>query len=218
MIKLPKLAIFDMDGLIFDTERLFMEEKGKILASYGYPARKEDYIQTIGLAGRQLRNKQTELYGPDYPADEISQKTRAALNIRMETSGPEVKPGIRTLLRWFRMQGVTCCVASSTRHEYVERYLTLAGLISCFAYLIGGEEVTRSKPEPDIFLAACARGQFSPADALVLEDSDNGIRAAYAAGIPVVCIPDLKQPVPENAEKAAVILPSADQLIPLLRL
>ena len=113
MIKLPKLAIFDMDGLIFDTERLFMEEKGKILASYGYPARKEDYIQTIGLAGRQLRNKQTELYGPDYPADEISQKTRAALNIRMETSGPEVKPGIRTLLRWFRMQGVTCCVATT---------------------------------------------------------------------------------------------------------
>ena len=100
----------------------------------------------------------------------------------------------------------------------MERYLTLAGLISCFAYLIGGEEVTRSKPEPDIFLAACARGQFSPADALVLEDSDNGIRAAYAAGIPVVCIPDLKQPDPENAEKAAVILASADQLIPLLRL
>lgn len=218
MIRLPRLAIFDMDGLIFDTERLFMKEKYKILKDYGYPARKEDYIQTIGLTGSQLKDKLRELYGPEYPADEISRKTRAAVNKQIEASGPDVKPGIRTLLKWFRMHGVVCCVASSTRHIYVEHYLTLAGLNSFFSYLIGGDEVSRSKPEPDIFLAACARGQFSPADALVFEDSENGILAACAAGIPVVCIPDLKQPAPHIADKTTVMLSSADQVIPLFQL
>ena len=218
MIRLPRLAIFDMDGLIFDTERLFMAEKHKILKDYGYPARKEDYIQTIGLAGTQLKNKLRELYGPQYPADEISRKTRDAVNRQIEASGPDVKPGIETLLKWFRIHGIICCVASSTKHVYVEHYLTLAGLDNYFSYIIGGDEVSRSKPEPDIFLAACARGQFSPADALVFEDSENGILAASAAGIPVVCIPDLKQPDPDIAEKAVVILASADQVIPMLHL
>lgn len=218
MLKLPKLAIFDMDGLIFDTERLFMTEKHKILKAYGYPARKEDYLQTVGMAGTQLKDKLLSLYGPDYPADEISRKARAAVNAHIDAFGPDVKPGIRTLLKWFRMHGVVCCVASSTMHIYVEQYLTLAELDSFFSYIIGGDEVSRSKPNPDIFLAACARGQFSPADALVLEDSENGIRAAAAAGIPAVCIPDLKQPSPDVAEKAAVILASADQLIPLFQL
>lgn len=218
MIKLPKLAIFDMDGLIFDTERLFMTEKHKILRAYGYPARKEDYLQTIGMAGRQLKDKLLSLYGPDYPADEISKKARAAVTAHIEAFGPDIKPGIRTLLKWFRMHSVVCCVASSTAHTYVKQYLTLAKLDNYFSFIIGGDEIPRSKPAPDIFLAACARGQFSPADALVLEDSENGIFAADAAGIPVICIPDLKQPAPEAAEKTAAILASADRLIPLFQL
>lgn len=218
MIKLPRLAIFDMDGLIFDSERLFMEEKHRIMKAYGYPARREDYLQTMGMAGEQLASRLRALYGPDYPVTEISQKAREAFNAHLPACGPEVKPGIRTLLRWFRMHGVTCCVASSTRHIYVDQYLKMAGLDRFFAYTIGGDDVVRSKPAPDIFLEACARGQFSPADALVLEDSENGIRAAYAAGIPVVCIPDLKQPSPDTAEMAAAILASADQLIPLFHI
>lgn len=214
-MKLPKLTIFDMDGLIFDTERLFMTKKNIILEQYGYPAREEDYLLTIGLAGDQLQEKLIEIYGSEYPAADISRKTRDAVNRYMEEHGPDVKPGIETLLKWFQVHHIPCCVASSTQHEYVKKYLQLAGLDGYFSFIIGGEEVPCSKPEPDIFLTACDKAKISPADSLVLEDSENGIRAAFAAGIPVICIPDLKQPSPEIAEKTEAILVSADQVIPL---
>ncbi len=213
MRRFPEFVIFDMDGLIFDTERLFMNEKNVILKRYGYPARQEDYIQTLGLSGQQLHDKLVQIYGPEYPAEEISKKTRATVNTYLEEHGPDVKPGIRELLQWLEERGVTCCVASSTRHAYVEKYLQMAGLDRYFSFLIGGEEVKRSKPEPDIFLAACEKAGIAPEDALVLEDSENGIRAAAAAGIPVICIPDLKQPSPEVAAKTVAVLSSAEEVI-----
>ncbi|MCD8046908.1 MAG: HAD family phosphatase [Clostridiales bacterium] len=216
MKKLPELMIFDMDGLIFDTERLFMMKKNEILTEYGYPARQEDYVQTIGLSGSLLREKLAELYGPDYPADEISAKARAAVNTYMEENGPSVKPGVRKLLQWLAKRDIRCCVASSTRRAYVEKYLRLAGLEVYFSFVIGGEDVKRSKPEPDIFLLACDRAGVRPGNALVLEDSENGIRAAAAAGIPVICIPDLKQPSPDLAGKAVAVLSSAEEVVPML--
>ncbi|MCC8152666.1 MAG: HAD family phosphatase [Lachnospiraceae bacterium] len=213
MRKLPELMIFDMDGLLFDTERLFMNRKNKILTEYGYPARQEDYVQTIGLSGNQLREKLAELYGSEYPADEISRKTRAMVNTCLEEHGPDVKPGIRELLYWLREREIPCCVASSTRHDYVEKYLQLADLDDCFSFVIGGEEVIRSKPEPDIFLAACKKAVVRPEDAFVLEDSENGVRAAFAAGIPVICIPDLVYPSPEVAAMAEAVVSSAGEVV-----
>lgn len=215
-MELRELVIFDMDGLIFDTERLFMDEKNKILAEYGYPAREEDYIQTIGLAGENLAAKLAELYGEDYPADEISAKTRENVTAYMEVHGPEVKPGIRQLLEWLRTKHIPCCVASSTLREHVEHYLALAGLSSYFSFVIGGAEVKRSKPAPDIFLACCTHYDTQPQQALVLEDSENGVLAAAAGGIPVLCIPDLKEPAPQIAQKAAAVLKSAEDVIAYL--
>ncbi|MCD8230305.1 MAG: HAD family phosphatase [Clostridiales bacterium] len=211
-VKIPELVIFDMDGLIFDTERLFMNKKNVILEEYGYPARQEDYIQTLGLSGKQLHDKLIEIYGPAYPAEEISKKARAAVNTCLEEYGPDVKPGIRELLQRLSDRGLPCCVASSTRRAYVEKYLQMAGLNSYFSFVIGGEEVKRSKPEPDIFLSACEKAGIAPENALVLEDSENGIYAAAAAGIPVICIPDLKQPSPKAAEMAAAVLSSAEEV------
>lgn len=220
----PKLAIFDMDGLIFDTERLFMNMKNIVLEEHGYPAREEDYVQTIGLAGENLHQKLIELYGADYPADEITAKARALVNTYMEEHWPDVKPGIRQLLEWFQAHNVTCCVASSTSHTFVEKYLKLAGLNEYFSYIIGGDEIRHSKPAPDIFLAALQHYNeitnlnIAPEDALVLEDSANGIRAAHAASIPVVCIPDMQQPSNEIQEMTAAVLKAADELFPLFDL
>ena len=215
-MNLPKLVIFDMDGLIFDTERLFMQEKNKILIEYGYPAREEDYIQTIGLAGETLAAKLAELYGADYPADEISAKTRENVNASIKVHGPEIKPGIRRLLDWLKTKNIPCCVASSTLREHVEHYLSLAGLSSYFSFIIGGAEAKRSKPAPDIFLTCCTHYGTQPQQALVLEDSENGVLAAAAAGIPVLCIPDLKEPAPGIAQKAAAVLESAEDVIAFL--
>ena len=213
-MKLPKLVIFDMDGLIFDTERLFMEKKAIILEKYGFEARESDYLQTIGLAGIQLSQKLAELYGADYPAQEITDQTRALVNAYMEQHGPDVKPGIPALLQWLTTQGVPCVVASSTHSTFVQKYLKLAHLDSFFDCIIGGEAVSRSKPNPDIFLLACEKTGVKPEDALVFEDSENGVRAADAAHIPVICIPDLKQPSPEIRRLCFAVCECADEVIP----
>lgn len=126
-----------------------------------------------------------------------------------------VKPGIPELLAWFASNNIPCCVASSTKHDIVVEYLRLAKLDKYFAYVIGGNQVQRSKPNPDIFLAACQRTDIKPEHALVLEDSENGILAASNANIPVVCIPDLKVPSEEIAKKTAAIVPDATAVISL---
>ena len=214
-LAIPALAIFDMDGLIFDTERLFMTTKDGVMKEYGYTQQKDDYIHTLGTCGQQLLDILHRLYGDDYPAEEISQKCRTLVTEKIRRDGPPVKPGIPELLAWFASNNIPCCVASSTKHDIVVEYLRLAKLDKNFAFVIGGDQVQRSKPNPDIFLAACQRTDIIPEHALVLEDSENGILAASNAYIPVVCIPDLKVPSEEIAKKTAAIVPDATAVISL---
>lgn len=214
-MNIPQLVIFDMDGLIFNTERLFMEQRAIVMKDYGYEHREEDYIKTLGLTGRELMDTLHHIYGPDYPAEEISKKSRQALNAYIAEHGPEVKPGIEKLLQWFRQKDILCCVASSTHRVYIEEYLKKAGLSDYFSYIVGGDEVRRSKPEPDIFLKACEHFDINPYHTLVLEDSENGILAAWNARISVVCIPDLLTPSVEMTRKTTGIVRTADEVISL---
>lgn len=214
-MNLPKLVIFDMDGLIFNTERLFMEQRAVVMETYGYTHRDEDYFETIGTSGKTLSDILHRIYGPEYPADEISQKSRQAVNDYIAKYGPEVKPGIEKLLQFFQKKQIPCCVASSSFHAHVERYLRRAGLDSYFQYIVGGDDVPLSKPEPDIFLKACRHFDVSPLHALVLEDSENGILAAWNARIPVVCIPDLVTPAPDIMRRASEVVRTADEIITL---
>ena len=189
-LQLPALAIFDMDGLIFDTERLFMTTKDGVMKEYGYTQQKDDYIHTIGTCGQQLLDILHRLYGDDYPAEEISQKCRTLVTEKIHRDGPPTKPGIPELLAWFTDNHIPCCVASSTKHDLVMEYLRLA---------------------------ACQRAGIRPEAALVLEDSENGILAASNGNIPVVCIPDLKVPSEETAKKTAAIVSTAADVISLFR-
>lgn len=212
---LPKLAIFDMDGLIFNTERLFMETRAEVMKKYGYEHREEDYIRTIGTAGETLRSLLKELYGEEYPITQISQETRDVMNANMPDCGPEIKPGIVELLQYFEKKEVPCCVASSSHRFVIEDYITRSGLDRYFSYIISGDDIKRSKPEPDIFLEACDHYMVDPFSALVLEDSMNGIQAAWNARIPVICIPDLVSPSVEMARKTAGVVNTADEVISL---
>lgn len=212
ILKIPSLFIFDMDGLLLDTERLFMNERAKVLEKYGYVHREEDYIRMLGTAGDTMLAIMHEIYGPDYPEAAISKESREAELAYLEKNGAPVKPGIRTLLSWIRTQEIPCCVATATTSPYAEQFLETAGIASYFEFILTGDEVVRSKPDPDIFLRCCKQAHVHPSDALVLEDSENGVRAAYNGGIPVICIPDLKQPEQEVREMADVVLDSAEQV------
>ena len=209
----PSLFIFDMDGLLFDTERLFMNIRAEVLAEYGYVHRDEDYMKTIGTSGENLRAILRDIYGPDYPEAAISAESRSRQQDYIRKNGPGVKPGIRSLLEWAKKHAIPCCVASSTHANYVNEFLRLAGLDDFFSFVIGGDQVTRSKPDPEIFLLACEKADTPPSKALVLEDSENGVLAAVRGGIPVICIPDLKQPSEEIIQKAAAVVSNAEEVI-----
>lgn len=216
-MKFPKLLIFDMDGLLFDTERMFMNLRAAVLMKYGYTHREEDYMRTVGVSGILLKRILTDIYGPDYPRDEITRETRALQIEEIRANGLEPKPGICTLLAWSKEQNIPCCVASSSQSTYVEEFLTAAGIREYFSFLIGGDDVTLTKPDPEIFLLACKKGNTKPSDALVLEDSENGILAASNGRIPAICIPDLKTPREEILSKAAAVFQTAEEVIPWLQ-
>lgn len=196
-MKEARCFLFDMDGLIFDTERLFMEQLAVVMAERGYVLTREVYEKSLGMAGDALKELMCGIYGENYPFYEMGQESRRRVSVVAETVGLRVKPQIRELAEQLRQQGKLCAVASSTASEYVRKYLEQAGLAFYFSQVIGGEMVTHSKPEPEIFLMACQKCEVKPSEAVVLEDSENGIRAAYVAGIRSICIPDLKEPCDE---------------------
>ena len=210
---LPELMIFDMDGLLFDTERMFMNLRAKVLPKYGYVHREEDYLQTVGVAGKLLHEILDRIYGEDYPKDQVTKDTRALQMEYIEEHGLPIQPGILELLTWCQKKQIPCCVASSSQRPYVEHFIEVASLSEYFTFLVCGSDVTLTKPDPEIFLKACELGNTDPAKALVLEDSQNGVLAASRGGIPVICIPDLKMPAPEVLAKAAAVLSDANEVI-----
>lgn len=205
----PQLFIFDMDGLLLDSERLYFSFLKKCMAEAGYKLELSQYCRTLGIAGELLVNTMREMFGPDYPFYEISRKAAERMDAYCAEQPIPVKDGILPLLEFLRERGVPCCVASSTRKQRVESQLKSAGLYSFFSFFMCGDMVERSKPEPEIFLRCAEHFRVSPENCVVLEDSENGILAAANGGIPVICIPDLKQPAPEIGRLAMFTAKSA---------
>ena len=202
----PELVIFDMDGLIFDTERLFMKALTQVMAEEGYTLTEEIYVQTLGAAGDTVVRIMHQYFGEDFDDIRFGREARKRMEEEAEKTGVglPIKKGILELLVYFVEQDIPCVVASSTRSCFVQKYLEEAGIDWYFRGVVGGEMVQESKPNPEIFLKACSLTGAAPEHALVLEDSENGIRAAASGGIPVICIPDLKYP-----EESAAVLTEA---------
>lgn len=189
--------LFDMDGLIFDTEQLFMEQLAAVMADHGYHLTREVYIHTLGMGGEPLQRYMQGIYGEEYPFRECSHEANRRVLQIAEHVGLRVKPQIvETLEQLYRHQKC-CAVASSTGSAHVRKYLESAGLMQYFSVIIGGDMVSAAKPDPEIFLTAASRCGVEPGKTVVLEDSENGIRAAHAAGMGTICIPDLVQPPEE---------------------
>lgn len=208
-----KKAIFDMDGLIFDSERLFMEHLGKVMAERGYELTKEIYVESLGMGPKSIEKYMTGIYGKDYPVYEVGQLARERMK-EQALRGLPIKRGILELLEFLKENNIECVVASSTETRFVEKYIEGAGLKKYFTSMIGGEQVKDSKPNPDIFLRAL--GDTEKSAAVVFEDSENGVRAAINAGIDVICIPDMKRPAKELEEKSIACIDDAKGAIEVL--
>ena len=207
-----KAVIFDMDGLMFDTERLWdtlWEPACKELGLPLPPDMAKFQAGGRGLAGDNLRRHVAQ-YIPGDP-QKVLDKVWQLADERF-AQGVPCKPGLKELLSTLEDLGMPRIVASSSPRNMIEMNLQTSGTARYFHDVVSGTEVAHSKPAPDTFLLAAEKLGLAPADCLVLEDSEAGIQAAHAAGIDVICVPDMKTPAAEFQQMTAAVLKSLDDV------
>ena len=182
--------IFDMDGLLFDSERVGMEVIKKAALKQGKVLTDDTVIATLGatnVVGKAIYEERV----PGIDVELLYQGFAEGMSEQAELGAIPLKKGAFGLLQKVKALGIPCAVASSSPEKYVRLYLASQKITEYFDVLIGGPKGINSKPAPDIFLLAAEKLGVAPRDCLVLEDSSNGIRAGRAAGMTVCMVPDL---------------------------
>jgi HAD superfamily hydrolase (TIGR01509 family) len=184
-------AIFDMDGLLLDSERVIMQAWLSCAREQGLPLSEADFLTVIGAGAAESRSRLTQLLGGPLAFETVRDQARERLNAVPGIVFP-LKPGALQILLMLRERGVPCAVASSTRVSEVRQRLQKVGVLGYFQAVAGGDEVPESKPDPAVYLLAAQRLAVSPTQCLAFEDTDHGAKSAHAAGMRVVLIPDLR--------------------------
>lgn len=202
-----KYVVFDMDGVLFDSERLIQRCWKEVAAHYGLPGIGETFLRCVGTTRGHTRRVFQERY-PEFSYDVFQEGCRGLFFGEIEKTGMPLKPGAREILSHLQERGDGIGLASSTGRELVECELKSVDLLRYFDQIVTGDQLERSKPAPDIYLMACRALAVAPEKAWAIEDSYNGIRAAAAAGMKAIMVPDLLPPTREMEALKATILPN----------
>lgn len=208
-------AIFDMDGLMFDTEAMYQEVWNEIAAEMGFTLPQQFVFDVSGTSGELLKSVVSRYYHTDDPVS-LFQRVVGTVEERLKTQVP-VKPGLFEILEYFHEHNVKLAVASSSYPGIIQSNLRVSGTEQYFDEIISGSWVEKGKPEPDIFLLAASKLGLDPKDCYVFEDSNNGVMAGLAAGCTTVMIPDVVPPKEKIRNSDAVILSSLHEALDEIR-
>ena len=190
--KVIKAAIFDMDGLLIDSERMIMQACITAAKRIGITYTQAQYIELIGRAGADSTRRMVEQLNGEDNFNRVMQQVDAQL-VHINNTFP-LKAGALNLLKHYRANNIICSVASSSSTHHITHRLSQVGVLDFFSHLTSGEEVECGKPNPDIYLLALEKLGLKVTECIAFEDSEMGARAAIAAGLKVVVVPDLLQP------------------------
>ena len=208
-------VLFDVDGVILDTECLYSRFWMEACHFYGFPMTKAQSLQMRSLNKTAGQEKLRALFGPAADYTTIRQKRIELMDAFVEKEGVTAKPGIYTLLDALDERGIPCAITSSSPQQRLESYLTPLNLYHRFKKVISGYDVPRGKPEPDIYLRGAAELGLPPETCLALEDSPAGILSAYRAGCLPVLIPDQDTP---GQDTLSLLYAKADTLTDVISL
>jgi HAD superfamily hydrolase (TIGR01509 family) len=205
----PAAVLFDMDGLLLDTEAISRSTMIAAMAEQDLVMTEADFIPLVGVPDDVNRVHLANVYGADFDYDGMRV---IQARIKAEQWGDErpLKLGARRIVEAVAAMGLPAAVATSSHRINAAAHLGHMGLRPFFKAVLTRDDVANGKPHPDLYLAAAAALGMAPGNCLALEDSHNGVRAAHAAGVPVIMVPDLLPPTDEMHAKALAIAPNLD--------
>lgn len=211
-----KAVLFDMDGVVLDTEKLYTRFWKQAVEECGFHMTWE---QLLGL--RSLGQEYADAYfkgllGPNAREDTIRQIRRVRMKEYTDQYGIEKKPGIDETLRGLKERGIPAVIATASQPSRAKQFLNEVGLASAFDRILTTQQVAHGKPEPDIYLSACSQLGIEPGEAVAVEDSDNGVTSAWRAGCRVIMVPDLSQPDEKLKEKLSAVAKDLTGILPYI--
>lgn len=211
-----KAAVFDMDGLILDSEMTVLHIWEQLGEKYGFEGIREYGISVIGKNKKATVDEFARVYGQ--PGEPYERELRQIYNVLAEQGKVPLKPHTIELLSAMKNAGMKIAIASSSTREEVTSQMKVLGALPYFDTCVCGDQVTKSKPDPEIFLKACDALGVRPEDGVGLEDSFNGVRSCKASGLFTIMVPDIIQPDDEMKALADIILPSLKDVQDFLNL
>ena len=212
-----KAIIFDMDGLMIDSERVTFECYQERLKDMNLTMDEEFYKTLLGKPIKGIYQRFYDVYGNDFPVENVIQDVHQLISEGFEKELVPVKKGLVELLHYLKDNNYKTIVATSSNRDRVDKILAQAKITEFFDDSICGDEVTKGKPNPEVFLKSCQKLGVNVDEAIVLEDSEAGIQASYDANIKVICIPDMKYPEKQYEEKTFKILKDLTEVTAYLK-
>ena len=187
-------VILDMDGVLIDTEKHYNAAWCQAATEAGFPFTREHALLLRSCEAKEGEKLMQGIFGPSFDYYAIRERRRELVRERLAQYGLEKKPGVEETLRFLRAKGIKTAVATATALDITKSHLTTIGVCELFDSIVSAKNVAHGKPEPDVYLYACEQIGERPQDCMAVEDSPNGIMAAYRAGLRTVMVPDLTQP------------------------
>ncbi len=210
-------AVFDMDGLMFDTERLVYETWQAMMDEKGYKYSLEIFKNTIGLRADASKAYYLSLFGNNFEYDSFKSRSRIIFMKRVENEGVPLKKGLIELLEFLKVQQFKISLATSTTSQTALKLLKMSGVYDFFDTFVCGDDVKNGKPHPEVFLTAAAKLGLLPENCVAFEDSINGIKSAFAANMKTVMVPDYLPPTEEIKPMIGYLCSDLSQAINYIR-